>query len=95
MKTKESILTEKIIKWLRDHGYYAVKLHGSAMQQAGLPDVLAMKGGRTYFFEVKTEEGKATRLQAATIERLREFGAMAWVVRSVADVEEYLVGATP
>lgn len=95
MKTKESLLTAKIIKRLRAHGYWATKLHGGTMQQAGLPDVLAVKHGRAYFFEVKNEGEKLTRLQAHTIAVLKEYGATAWCVRSIADVEEIVEGPGP
>jgi hypothetical protein len=53
---KEGAITASILRWLRTLGW-AVKLHGSAWQQAGLPDILAVIDGRTYFLEVAARRG--------------------------------------
>ena len=57
---------------------------------AGIPDILACIGGRFYGFEVKTERGKPTALQEATIRKIQAAGGIAAVVRSVADVKAVL-----
>ena len=57
---------------------------------AGLPDIIAGVDGRFYGFEVKTEDGKPTKLQEATIRRIRASGGTAAVVRSVEEVRRIL-----
>lgn len=57
---------------------------------AGIPDIIACCHGRFVAFEVKTETGKVTALQEATIRKIRESGGMAYVVRSVAEVKEII-----
>ena len=49
-------------------------------------------GGNFYGFEVKTERGKPTALQEATMRKIRLAGGIAVVVRSVADVKAVLEG---
>ena len=83
---KEADLVTKIIKGLRARGFWAVKLHGGPMQQAGLPDVLAVKAGRAFFLEVKLPGGNATRLQESVMRDLRDVGAVAATVHSLEEV---------
>jgi Holliday junction resolvase len=90
MKPEEAIVA-KIKKHLIKRGFWVIKLtQVGAYQQAGLPDLLAIKAGKAYFFEVKTETGVVSKLQTHTIEVLRGFGAVAEVVRSVVEVETIL-----
>ncbi len=58
---------------------------------AALPDVtrgidIACVDGRFYGFEVKTETGKPTKLQEATIRKILKAGGAAVIVRSVDEV---------
>jgi len=57
---------------------------------AGIPDIIACIGGKFYGFEVKTESGKLTALQDATMRKIQEADGIAAVVRSVADVKAVL-----
>ena len=59
---------------------------------AGIPDIIACVDGRFYAFEVKTETGKATELQKATIRKIQRAGGMAVIVRSVSEVRAVLDG---
>ena len=43
---------------------FAWKEHGGMYGTAGIPDIIACVDGRFYAFEVKTETGKPTKLQA-------------------------------
>jgi hypothetical protein len=42
---------------------------------AGVPDIIAIKDGRTYALEIKTEDGRLTDRQCETIELMRGAGA--------------------
>jgi hypothetical protein len=47
--------------------------------RAGVPDVIAIKGGQTYALEIKTEDGKPTAAQLQAIADIRAAGAHAEV----------------
>ena len=59
---------------------------------AGIPDIIACVNGRFVAFEVKTEIGKTTALQDATIRKIINAGGTAVVVRSVAEVRTIIEG---
>ena len=66
------------------------KEHGDMYGTAGIPDIIACIDGRFFGFEVKTQTGRPTGLQEATIHRINDAGGTALVVRSVADVKAAL-----
>lgn len=57
---------------------------------AGIPDIIACIDGKFYGFEVKTEVGKSTALQDATICKIRSARGTAVVVRSVDEVKRII-----
>lgn len=59
---------------------------------AGIPDIICCYRGHFYGFEVKTEVGRPTKLQEATIRRINEAGGTALIVRSVEEVRRVLEG---
>lgn len=62
------------------------KEHGGQYGTAGIPDIIACIGGRFFAFEVKTDKGKPTALQEATIRKILKAGGTAAVVRSAGEV---------
>ena len=66
------------------------KEHGCMYGTAGIPDIIACINGRFVAFEVKTETGKATKLQEITIQRIKEAKGKAFTVRSAAQVSAIL-----
>ena len=62
------------------------KEHGGMYGVAGIPDIIACINGHFYGFEVKTDNGKPTKLQEATIRKILRAGGTALVVRSVEEV---------
>lgn len=79
-----------IIKQIRDYlktleGCFSFKMHGGQFGAAGIPDLIICYKGRFIALEVKTEKGRTTVLQEATLRRIRAAGGIAEVVRSVAD----------
>ena len=90
---KESSIVKAILKYLKTlPGCFAWKEHGGMYGTAGIPDIIACIGGNFYGFEVKTERGKPTALQMATMRKIRTAGGIAVVVRSVDDVKAVLDG---
>lgn len=84
----ETTLKEKVMGWLRAQPEcWAFKVHGGPYQQAGLPDIVGCWAGRFFAIELKVNDNKATRLQAATIEKIRLTGGIAAVCRDVEEVK--------
>ena len=55
----------------------------------GFSDLMAVKNGRVYFLEVKTETGKASPEQLNFLAVMRDrYGCIAGIVRSVAEAVE-------
>lgn len=88
---KESAIVKSILSYLKAlPECFAWKEHGGMYGTAGIPDIICCIGGKFYGFEVKTERGKPTALQEATMRKIRAAGGIAVVVRSVADVKAVL-----
>lgn len=90
----ETLLVGRIRKALTAFlpGCYIVKLAGGPYQQAGLPDLLVVYGGRVLVLEVKcprpgeseqAARGRVTDQQRASLDRFDQAGAQASVVISV------------
>ena len=59
----------------------------------GFSDLIAVKGGRIFFLEVKTETGKASPEQLNFIATLRDrYGCIAGIVRSVEEAVDLVTG---
>ncbi len=90
----EKDIVAKIMKYLKSvPGCFCWKEHGGMYGTAGIPDIIACVDGRFFAFEVKTETGKPTALQEATIRKILAAGGTAAVVRSVDEVRG-LIAAT-
>lgn len=84
---KEKDIVNSIMKYLKTvPKCFCWKEHGGMYGTAGIPDIIACVNGRFYGFEVKTEKGKATGLQKATIRKILAAGGTAVVVRSADEV---------
>ena len=68
------------------------KEHGGQYGTAGIPDIIACINGHFCGFEVKTDIGKPTKLQEATIRKILAAGGTAVVVRSVDEVKAVVNG---
>ena len=91
---KEVDIVKAIMKYLKTvPGCFCWKEHGGMYGTAGIPDIIACINGHFYGFEVKTENGKPTKLQEATIRKILAAGGTALVVRSVAEVRTVISGS--
>ena len=87
----EAKVQAAIVRYLKTiPDLWFTKLHGGPMQKAGLPDLCLVLRGFSIWLEVKSEDGKVTPLQEATMSRIRAAGGTAEVVRSVDDVRRIL-----
>ena len=91
---KENNIVKAILKYLKTVPHcFAWKEHGGMYGTAGIPDIIACIDGGFYAFEVKTDTGKTTALQDATIRKIKNCGGHAYVVRSVDEVKAILSNA--
>ena len=85
--TTEANLTRSIQKRLKDTpGWWGFKVLGGQGQRAGIPDIVGCYHGRFMAFEIKTETGRVSPIQAHEIAKIRRAGGEAHVVRSWNDV---------
>lgn len=90
---KEADIVKAILRYLKTiPGCFAWKEHGGMYGTAGIPDVICCYRGLFYGFEVKTDTGKPTKLQIATIRKINEAGGTALIVRSVEEVKAVIGG---
>jgi len=84
---KETAITRKIRDRLKSLGFHTIKIHGGPMQQAGLPDVLAIRDGRALWLEIKQPGLHATELQLYRLKQMRDHGCTAVVAHDVEEAE--------
>jgi len=91
---KEAGIVKAIMKYLKTvPGCFCWKEHGGMYGTAGIPDIIACINGRFFGFEVKTDSGRPTKLQEATIRKILAAGGTALVVRSVDEVRTAVNGS--
>ena len=88
---KEKSIENKIKAYLKTiDSLFFFKEHGGLYGTAGVPDIICCYKGLFIAFEVKTNDGKTTALQDATIKRIRKAGGIAEIVRSVDEVKRII-----
>ena len=91
MRMNEAALIQRIRKYLATvPECFFWKEHGGQYGTAGIPDVIVCHKGRFIALEAKVGKNKPTKLQAATIDKIRQAGGAAAVVCSVEDVRVVL-----
>ena len=68
----EKNIQTKIKKKLELEGWFVIKLITTSCN--GIPDIMALKGGKTMFIEVKQPDGKLSELQNVRIGQLLALG---------------------
>jgi len=87
----EKDITAAIMRYLKTvPGCFAWKEHVGMYGTAGIPDIICCYHGRLVAFEVKTPEGRLSKLQEVTIAKIIAAGGVAHKVTSVAEVKEIL-----
>ena len=88
---KEADIVKAILKYLKTvPKCFFWKEHGGMYGTAGIPDIIACINGRFYGFEVKTEDGRPTKLQESTIRKIKNAGGIALIVRSADEVKSVI-----
>lgn len=81
---RESIIQASIKKYLEANGWMVIKLIQTTMN--GIPDLMALKDGKTVFIEVKQPGKKPNDLQKYRIEKLQKQGFEAFCATSLSDI---------
>ena len=98
-KMKESVLQKQVIEWLRSIGAYVVNIHGSPMQERGIPDLLICYLGHFVGMELKVPGKEPDDYQEYHLERIVAAGGVGCsvttldeakkIIRSIAAQEDY------
>jgi len=85
----EKNIQQKIIAKLKGMGYLCAKVDGGS--SVGWLDLIAVSpDGVVYFFEVKTETGRLSKMQSRTIKKLRNNHANVAIVHSVEETLAFI-----
>lgn len=87
----ERYIVKKSLERLRARGGFWIKIHGSPLQIAGIPDIIGCYRGRFVGMEAKrTAEGRPTKIQAYQLERIRAAGGVTALIHSAEMAEAVL-----
>lgn len=94
--TPEGLIKKAICDYLKARGVFhwinqTGKMPGRKLAKTGVTDLLGCFRGKLLAIEVKAPTGKLSDEQAEFIFSVREAGGIAFVARSIADVEKQLV----
>jgi Holliday junction resolvase len=86
-KKPETAIKNACFKYLESIGGYWIKMSGSPFIRVGVPDIIGIKAGHFYAFEIKTAIGKTTKLQDLNIKLINNCGGTAVVIRSLNEIK--------
>lgn len=69
-------------------GGYWIKIHVSAYQSKGEPDIVGVHDSKFYAFELKTDKYKATSIQKEKLRRINLAGGVAMEIRSIDELKK-------
>lgn len=88
----EQKVQAKILKWLKDNGYYVFKT--IVCNRNGIPDIVGCTPwGQFFAIEVKFGRNKASKLQDWNILEIQKRGGIAMVAYSLEEVKKNLAEA--
>lgn len=82
---KESQLQTKVVKKLKEHGWFVTKLISTSTP--GICDLMAIRNGLVIMLEIKTDKGVVSELQKYMIEKLNKMGVFARVITCIEDID--------
>ena len=89
-KTKESKLEQDIEKFMQRKGIWQLARYQAQSNQNGLPDRMYLYKGYLLGLELKTDEGKPTKLQLKKLDAINKNGGIGLIVRNVKTVEKLI-----
>ncbi len=72
---------KQVIKFLKDYNIYYIKVWGGGYQRSGIPDLIICLKGEFIAIELKNEEGKPSPLQIYNIDKIKQSGGQAFILR--------------
>lgn len=78
---EEKTFENTVKKWLREQGYWYVKVWGGGFQRAGIPDILACINGNFVALELKSETGRLSELQKYNLKKIIDNDGIALEVK--------------
>lgn len=78
---EEKRFEEKLKRYCRSRGIWYLKTYSDGVQRAGVPDLICCVAGRFVALELKSQKGRASVLQIHEIEKIKDAGGYAEVVR--------------
>lgn len=78
---QEKIFENKIKKFLDEQNCWYVKFFANGYTKKGVPDLLCCVNGNFLAIEVKAENGKASELQKLNIEKIKQAGGRAMILK--------------
>jgi len=82
----EARIRRAVAQYLAVGGWFVFPVVQSALSYKGIADLVAIRGGRVVFVEVKTATGRLSAAQEAFGEDVRRAGGEYLVARSAGDV---------
>lgn len=81
MTTPEAKVKAAVRRVLKDAEAYFFMPFGAGAGRAGIPDIIALKGGHMFGIECKAGKGQVTALQQRELDAIRAHGGTTIVVR--------------
>ena len=78
---KEKLFESRIKQYLTENGIWYVKYFANGFTKSGIPDILACCNGHFLAIEVKAENGRPSELQLYHVEKIKESGGHAVIVK--------------
>lgn len=87
--TPEGKIKKKVTELLRNHGIWYFFPGNNGFGKSGIPDIIAIVGGRFVGIECKADPTKKpTELQKRCGEEIKSAGGLWFLIRSVEDLRE-------
>lgn len=86
-KTEESLLEEKVNKFMKEKRIWKLARFQAQSNQNGLPDRLYLYKGLLLGLELKTDKGSPTGLQLRKLKEINDNGGIGVIIRSIEDLE--------
>lgn len=86
----EAAFQKEAIEVIESMGGYPIKIHVSAYQSQGEPDLVCCYEGKFVAFELKIKGNKPSALQLEKIEDIKKAGGIALPVWSINEIKETL-----
>ncbi len=95
-RISEATLKKWVTKKLQSEGWLVIRM--TSVTPNGVPDLLALKRGKTWFLELKSSDGDMSEIQKIICNKINDAGILVSLIRSKDDLIRrlrFLFGDTP